>query len=376
LLKILCAQLLVALVLAAPALARDAWDGVERIVAVGDVHGDYGQFLAVLRSAGLIDEKEDWSGGATHLVQTGDIPDRGPDTRKILDLLMKLEKQARRAKGFVHPLIGNHEAMNVYGDLRYVIPGEYAAFADGKSERVRERFYERHVDELKQNPPAQGMPAINDAYRAKWEQDHPLGYFEHRMAFQSDGEYGKWIRNNNAVVKINDTLFLHGGIGPKYVSEELGKLNQAVQRELTDFSRLKDGVANDPEGPLWYRGLAQNDERTEEPHLEAVLKNYGVSRVVIGHTPTAGAIMPRFGGRVVMIDVGMSAAYGGRLACLLIEGGKAYAIHRGKKLALPADSPDEMLKYLTAAAALDPQPSPLGPEIMRLETSAVGAGAR
>ena len=375
-LKIIRAVSLVVLVLTAPALARETWDGVERIVAVGDVHGDYGQFVAVLRSAGLIDEKEDWTGGTTHLVQTGDVPDRGPDTRKILDLLMKLEKQARKAKGFVHPLIGNHEAMNVYGDLRYVIPEEYAAFADGKSERVRERFYEQHVEELKRNPPAEGMPEINDAYRAKWEQDHPLGYFEHRIAFQPDGEYGKWIRNNNAVIKINDTIFLHGGIGPKYVNEDLGKLNQAIQRELNDFSRLKEGIAIDPEGPLWYRGLAQNDEQTEEPNLQAVLKNYGVGRVVIGHTPTAGTIMPRFGGRVVMIDVGMSAAYGGRLACLLIEGGKAYAIHRGKKLELPGDSPGEMLKYLTAAAALDPQPSPLAPEIKRLESSAVGAGAR
>ena len=375
-LKLLCVQLLVALALATPAFSRDAWDGVERIVAVGDVHGDYAQFVAVLRSTGLIDEKEDWTGGATHLVQTGDVPDRGADTRKVLDLLMKLEKQARKAKGFVHPLIGNHEAMNVYGDLRYVVPGEYAAFADGKSERVRARFYEQHVNGLKQNPPAEGLPELNDAYRSKWEQDHPLGYFEHRMAFQPDGEYGKWIRNNNAVVKINGTLFLHGGIGPKYVDQDIGKLNQEVQRELTDFSLLKLGVALDPEGPLWYRGLAQDDERAEEPHLQAMLKNHGASRVVIGHTPTAGAIMPRFGGRVVMIDVGMSAAYGGRLACLLIEGGKAYAIHRGQKLALPGNSPDEMLKYLAAAAALDPEPSPLGAEIMRLEASAVGAASR
>ena len=68
-----------------------------------------------------------WSGGATHLVQLGDVPDRAPDTRKILDLLMRLEPQARRAGGYVHALIGNHEAMNVYGDLRYVSEGEIAA---------------------------------------------------------------------------------------------------------------------------------------------------------------------------------------------------------------------------------------------------------
>ena len=58
------------------------WQGVERIVAVGDIHGDYGNYIEVLRAAGLVDKKGKWSGGKTHLVQTGDIPDRGPDTGK------------------------------------------------------------------------------------------------------------------------------------------------------------------------------------------------------------------------------------------------------------------------------------------------------
>jgi hypothetical protein len=106
--------------------ADSVWTGVDRIVAVGDVHGDYQQFVTVLRSASVIDERDTWIGGATHLVQTGDIPDRGPDTRKIFELLQRLEKQAKKDKGMVHALIGNHEAMNVYGDLRYVTPEEYA----------------------------------------------------------------------------------------------------------------------------------------------------------------------------------------------------------------------------------------------------------
>ena len=92
------------------------WTGVERTVAVGDVHGDYDQLAAVLKSAGLIDEQGNWSGGKTHLVQNGDVLDRGPDSRKAMDLLMRLEKQAAEAGGYVHALIGNHEAMNVYGD--------------------------------------------------------------------------------------------------------------------------------------------------------------------------------------------------------------------------------------------------------------------
>jgi hypothetical protein len=108
--------------------AKDEWDGVERIVAIGDLHGDYDQFVRLLRSAQLINAKDRWTGGKTHLVQTGDVPDRGPGTRRILDLLMRLEREPRKAGGYVHPLIGNHEAMNLYGDLRYVVAGEYEAF--------------------------------------------------------------------------------------------------------------------------------------------------------------------------------------------------------------------------------------------------------
>src|ERR1700690_2853223 len=102
--------------LAALAASREpagGWKDVEKIVAVGDVHGDYEQLVIVLKSAGLIDDGENWPGGKTHLVQNGDVLDRGPDSRKAMDLLIKLEKQAAAAGGQVHALIGNHESMNV-----------------------------------------------------------------------------------------------------------------------------------------------------------------------------------------------------------------------------------------------------------------------
>src|SRR5437899_5638942 len=123
---------------AAPAPAQSAWDHVARVVVMGDLHGDYAKFHDMLKQAGLIDARDRWSGGATHLVQVGDVPDRAPDTRRILDLLIRLEPQARRAGGYVHALIGNHEAMNMEGDLRYTTPGEFAAFADSQSPHRRD----------------------------------------------------------------------------------------------------------------------------------------------------------------------------------------------------------------------------------------------
>ena len=110
------------------------WEGVERVVAIGDIHGDLDHYMATLQAAGLVDKRGRWAGGETHLVQVGDLPDRGPDTREIIEHISKLAKQAKRAGGHVHSLIGNHEVMNVTGDLRYLHAGEIAAFETSKSE--------------------------------------------------------------------------------------------------------------------------------------------------------------------------------------------------------------------------------------------------
>ena len=358
------------------AAAKEEWSDVKRIVAVGDVHGDFEQFVAVLRSAGLIDEQNHWSGGETHFVQTGDVPDRGPDTRKIMDLLMNLEREAEKAKGYVHALIGNHESMNIFGDIRYVHAGEWASFAGDKSDMLREKAYKQHVYDLKQSPRAAGLPDFTEAYRQKWLSDKAPGYFEHRKAFAPDGKYGKWILRHNAVIKINDTIFLHAGIGPKYTTASLKSMNRAIKFELRDSSKLPGGVTLDPEGPLWYRGLARNPEADEEAHIEAVLKSYGAKRIVIGHTVTNGAVWPRFDGRVVMIDVGLATLYGGRMACLVIEDGQVYTVHRGKRIDFPKNGGADLLRYVKEAAALDPAPSPLMATIEKMEASLAATASR
>jgi hypothetical protein len=347
--------------------ANDDFPQPARIVVVGDVHGDFAQFTTVLKSAGLIDNKNKWAGGQTHLVQLGDIPDRGPDTKKIIEYLMDLEKQARRAKGMVHLLIGNHEAMNVYGDLRYVIPEEYAAFAS-RDDEYRAAAWEMHENELK----AKGAEStITAEYRKKWNEERPKGFFEHRVAFGPGGKFYKWIVGHSAVLRVGDSLFLHAGISPKYVNHERTAINQQIKDELEDFQKLVGGMAMDDEGPLWYRGLASGDEAALSAHVDAVLAKHGVKRIVIGHTPTAGAVIPRFGGKVIVADVGLSKAYGSRMACVLIEGGTVSAIHRGKTLPLPPGDPASLLEYLKAAAALEPAASPLTSLIQKLQNGGV-----
>jgi hypothetical protein len=328
--------------------ADDSWDGVSRVVAVGDVHGDLDQLVAVLQNAGVIDANQRWSGGRTHLVQTGDRVDRGPTSRKVMDLLMRLEKEAKKAGGRVHPLIGNHEAMNVLGDLRYVIPEEFAEFQDKDSARRRDAGWER----VKQAKKEKGEPAPTDEDRKRFDAEHPLGWIEHRYAWSPGGAYHEWISKQNAVIRVGDSLFLHGGISPKYADFALDALNGPIQRELKEAAPMSAILAPDPEGPLWYRGLARDDPSLG-PHVEAVLKKHGVRRIVIGHTPTEGLVFPRFGGRVVQIDVGLAKAYGGPPACLVLEDGKAFAMHRGKKLPLPGEG-EALVAYAREVAALEP----------------------
>ncbi len=352
------------------AAADFSWSGVDRIVAVGDIHGDYDQFVSLLRTAGVINKNANWNGGKTHLVQLGDVTDRGPFPRKIMDLLMKLERQAERANGKVQVLIGNHEAMNIYGDLRYTTPEEYLEFANDRSSVLRQAYYEQQVAELKKQAEAAGKAfAADEAWRKKWELEHPLGWVEHRFAYGPNGKYGQWIRSHNVIIKIDDTLFLHGGIGPKYADMPADLINDKIRQELSDFSLLTGGMTTDTEGPLWYRGLAEGDEQELAGHVETVLKNFGVRRIVIGHTPTLTALIPRFGGKVIRADVGLSTYYGGPPACLLLEQGRPYALHRGIKLELPTDGGEGLLKYLRAAASLDPQPSPIANIIEALKKS-------
>jgi hypothetical protein len=281
------------------------------------------------------------------------VLDRGPDSRKAMDLIMRIEKQAADAGGYVHALIGNHEAMNVYGDLRYTSPGEFAAFRDENSEKLREKQFQRE----------------HPQDRAQWEAQHPLGYFEHREQLGPNGYYGKWIASHDRVIMINDSLYLHAGISAKYASMKIKDINHRVREEIKDSTKLNGGIVTDTEGPLWYRGLSKGDAELE-PVVDKIRKNFGVERIVVGHTYADAAITPRFDGKVILIDIGLSRVYDniGKVGCLVIENGKPpYVLHRGTRLELPKDAGKDLLRYLKEAAALDPPPSPLMKRIAELE---------
>ena len=320
--------------------AQCEFEGVERIVAVGDVHGAYDQLLPILRAAGIIDDRQRWVGGKTHFVQLGDVVDRGPDSRKVVDLYRRLESQASSAGGRVHYLMGNHEAMRITGDYRYIGAGEFAAFVDGRSTETRRTWIDRSEP---------GLAALIER--------QPIGAVEMMLAYASDGDYGRMLRRLNAVVRINGVLFMHGGISSQVAGMSCRTINDRIRRELTvDLQKTRaaggtgiSSLAFGEDGPLWFRGLIHGSDEIE-PYVVDMLRQQNATNIVVGHTviatedgdPTSplkadgsatGRFAVRFGGKVIGIDTGMQPAHiaTGRASALEIKDKVFTAIYLDKR---------------------------------------------
>jgi hypothetical protein len=374
-----------ALLFSLPAAGQYRFTGVERVVAMSDPHGAYDAFAGTLTNAGILDADGNWAAAATHLVVTGDLMDRGADSRRIMDLVMQLEEQAPVAGGMVHLTLGNHEVMNLVGDLRYVAVGEYAAFADEESAEERERWFQSMLSARRLATEGEVDEA---ALREEFNKLRPPGFYAHRRAFGSEGKYGRWLLQKPLVVVVNDTAFVHGGLSPMVADLGLDQLNDEMRSQVADYLvavealnnaglvdpamnfydhgaaaealladetvpaeiraaleavlALNDAPVHDSGGPLWYRGNVGCSLPTEGEALDASLAAIGASRVVIGHTPTIGRqVLERFDGRVIEIDTGMlKTAYQGSGFALIIEGDEiAVAQEDGAELTAPMPHP-------------------------------------
>jgi hypothetical protein len=346
---------------------------LESLVAIGDVHGDFDDFVGILQRIGLIDKQNHWTGGKTTFVQTGDLLDRGPKPREVMDLMMALEKEVGSAGGRVVSLLGNHEMMNIMGDLRYVTPVNYASFADSKSEERQKSAYQQYVKWRDSHGPLLAeLPQPMELTEAEWMARHPLGFVEHREAFSPQGSYGKWLREHAAVAKIGSVIFLHGGIHPNLAHLKLDTINAHIHDEIKAFDAAKqelqeqkvilpfftlqemtavvqaevlaerksrvppneqrqariaqflgygDWLSVRPDGPFWFRGYDQWTDEEGVAQMGKILQAYDAARVAVGHTvQKGGRIRSRFDSGVLLIDTGMLSSYyaGGRASALEI----------------------------------------------------------
>jgi hypothetical protein len=267
----------------------------DRLAVVSDVHGNLAGLQALLRAHGIIDPANRWTFGQGHLVVVGDVMDRGAQVTECYWLLRSLEAQAAKQGGRMHMVMGNHEAMMLKGDQRYVNP-KYAQLSKG-----------------------------------------PLPSLE--VLYGPDSEVGRWLRLRPAMIRIGRTLFIHGGISPQLLSENPSllivnqRLAAAWKPATTEEARR---AILGTHGPLWYRGLIPGadaklgDASTE--HVGALLKAFDADRVVVGHT-TLDTVTAFHEGRVIGVDAGLKDGKTGAL--LLLEKGKAFiGLADGRKQAL------------------------------------------
>jgi hypothetical protein len=397
---------------------QSTWQGIERVVAFADVHGAYNELTQLLREAGVVNADLGWAAGKTHVVSLGDLLDRGDDSRKVMDLLMRLQREAAAAGGQLHVVLGNHEAMNVLGDLRYVTPGEYAAYTDIEPVEIRNKAR------------AAWLQTNGAESSVEFDRRFPPGYFGHRAALGPTGKYGKWLLGLPAAIVINDSLFMHGGPSALLNGLTVDALNLRYRTALTDylgalaelrnaglvfegdaydqradlaaqrlaasaaptaagagatadtnpaqaplvaavqkFRSADDQALLSPDGPNWYRGAAMCNEAAEADTLHPLLRQFAVARVVVGHTPTRNrSAVSRFDGAVIKLDAGMNAAaYKGRAAALVFEQGKLSVRYPGDTAAVAIEpeglhvAPATVSDTVVAAALQDGQVTVTGP---------------
>src|SRR5262245_6636334 len=287
-----------------PIAAHSDWEVrpvPRRVVAIGDLHGDVRAFGAIARTCGLVDECGSWCGGDTHLVLMGDLVG-GLLSRLLLNSVMRLEHEARRAGGRVHALLGNHDLLPVAGRFGGMSPGERRSYRKGD--------------------------------------------------FQGDGPFAEWMRGRPAILKIGDTAYVHAGLEDWALDTDPAELNAHVRawiahRQGKGPRPPKDTrwAIDDEGGPMWTRSFRERRRKPKDAPtkktMRAILERLGAERIVLGHSPTRdGSIVtehPHYGELVVLIDTRISDDERGRLAALTVEDGALrtiYALDRAEGEAL------------------------------------------
>lgn len=266
-----------------PSVYTDNWP----VVAISDIEGNFEQFRKLLQATGVIDKHLIWDFGSGHLVLLGDFFDRGTMVTECLWLIYKLEEEAKKSGGRVHFILGNHETMNLQGDVRYVHPK-----------------YQLTANAL----------------------DVPLD-----KLYSMNNELGRWLRTKNIIEKIGEHLFVHAGVSQKIneLSISTEQINTLARPVLDQYQNHENDTLQTimwSDGPLWYRGYYRDRSGQDSTMMETIdqtLLQFEVSTIITGHTVVADSISTCYDGKVINIDTNHSQGYS---EALFIENGKYHAV--------------------------------------------------
>jgi hypothetical protein len=273
---------------------KTEYDNVNKLFVVSDIEGSFGAFRKLLQANKIIDADYNWTFGNGHLVLTGDFVDRGDLVTEVLWLIYHLEEKAKAARGYVHFILGNHEIMNMSGDLRYL--------------------NKKYVD---------NAMLLNEQFV---------------LLYGENSELGRWFRTKNITEKVGDILFVHGGISDmvNQMQVTVPVINELVRPYYADSTyrypdpRL-DTLFSDW-GPFWYRGYYAGTRIATIKQLDSTLTKFGVKHIATGHTVIADTVSMLFDGKLFNTDVHHAK---GISEGLLVDGGAFYRVNAvGEKFLL------------------------------------------
>lgn len=270
------------------------FEKADRIIVLGDIHGELDALTSILRYNKVIDDKNRWIFGNGHIVFTGDVFDRGNKVTECLWLIFQLEIQAKKSGGRVHYIIGNHEMMALLFDDRYV-----------------NKKYKHAAKHIK---------------------------FHYSHFFDKYSVLGNWLRSKNTLLRIGDQLFVHGGISPQFLEKKMkiDDVNMKMRYHLNNYTQLEDTTLVDlflySYSPLWYRGYLSRTPNYDRISLAEVIKTldfYESIVIIFGHTPVA-RVYPFYSFKLIAMDVPIGDPKYIDQA-LLIENQKYYRIFAHKE---------------------------------------------
>ena len=238
----------------------------KRVIAIGDLHGDFDLTIRSLKLAGVIDDNNNWIGKDTVVVQVGDqldskrdntnptssYSDNLPEDIKVLEFMTELNEKAMDKGGLVISLLGNHEIMNVLGDMRYVSKKD-----------------------------------LRDTRKEDFKQGN---------------KYAKLMACTRVpAVIIGSFIFVHAGLINKFLKlvnmkdrNDLYKISYVMRKWLLgiiDKDNIGNIIASHKESLFWDRILGSippnmsNEHEKCNEYLDDVLQLFKVDKMVIGHTP-------------------------------------------------------------------------------------------
>ena len=237
-----------------------------RLCAIGDLHGDFYHTCLALRLTGSMSYNGTWIGGTDRVVQLGDVIDKGPYGKMIMELLRNLTVQAEAAGGQFVNLLGNHEIENLCGE----------------------------------SPEREHLPEEISSYGG---QDNRTAAFSH------GGRQGDYLRGLKAVHVTQGTFFVHGGLLPKYAHYSPDEINQMIQRAIQNDNWTHPLVVPKGDGPVCGHGQAKTILETGDcSTVHESLRLLGLDRFIVGHSVlrSPSTIRHYCGGRWIMIDTMIS----------------------------------------------------------------------